>query len=128
MSEFKPISHDAIPLALEKAERYPLLNDPAQAESICLDIPAIHRENQQALGMLLLALTDQFPAGPADCFGQARGVAARLRSEYERLYYSGIVHERRGYASALRGGHGSATAAYEWIREAMAFYEQAERL
>ena len=58
MPDFKPISPEAIPLALEKAERYRLLNDPAQAESICLDVLAVEPENQQALVMLLLALSD----------------------------------------------------------------------
>jgi hypothetical protein len=36
--DLKPISIASIPRALEKAERYRLLNEPEQAESICLDI------------------------------------------------------------------------------------------
>ena len=55
MSELKPLSKEAIPAALEKAERYRLLNEPAEAESICLDILAPDPENQQALIILLLA-------------------------------------------------------------------------
>ena len=38
MFELKPLSQDAIPKALERADRYRLLNEPAEAESICLDI------------------------------------------------------------------------------------------
>jgi hypothetical protein len=128
MPDLKPISRDAIPLAMEKAERYRLLNEPAQAESICLDILAVDPENQQTLVMLLLALTDQFLTGPADCFSQAEAVVPKLHGEYERHYYRGIIYERRGYAWAARGGPGSSTAAYEWIRQAMDFFEQAERL
>ena len=127
MPEFKPICRESVPLALEKAERYRLLNEPAQAESICLDVLAVDPENQRALVSLLLALTDQFLDGSADCLHQARAAVAKLRGEYERLYYNGIICERRGYAAAVRGGPGSNAAAYEWIREAMDFYEKAER-
>ena len=38
MFELKRLSADAIPAALEKALRYRLLNDPAEAESICHDV------------------------------------------------------------------------------------------
>ena len=108
MSDFKPISRDAIPLALDKAERYRLLNEPAQAESICLDVLVVDPENQQALVMLLLSLTDQFRTGPTECFRQAQAVVPKLHGEYERLYYSGLILERRGQATAIQGGPGSA--------------------
>lgn len=128
MPQFKMISREAVPLALEKAERYRLLQEPSQAESICLDVLAVDPQNQQALVMLLLALTDQFRTGPSECFHQAESVVPQLQGEYERLYYSGILWERRGLASAIQGGPGSAAVAYDWIRRAMEFYEQAERL
>jgi hypothetical protein len=128
MSDFKPISCDAIPLALDKAERYRLLNEPAQAESICLDVLAVDPENQQALVMLLLSLTDQFRGGPAECFRQAQAVLPKLRGEYERLYYSGLILERRGQATAIQGGPGSARVAYAWVRQAMDLYEKAEHI
>ena len=57
MSELKSLHKDAIPAALEKAERYRLLNEPGEAESICLDILQIDPENQEAVITLLLALT-----------------------------------------------------------------------
>jgi hypothetical protein len=128
MPEFKPISHDSIPAALEKAERYRLLNEPAQAESICRDVLAVDPENQRALVSLLLALTEQFLDGPPDCYHQAVDAAKKLHGEYERFYYHGIVCERRGYACAVRGGPGSREQGYEWIREAMRYFEQAEPL
>ena len=40
MFELKPLSNEAVPAALEKAMRYRLLNEPAEAESICHDVPA----------------------------------------------------------------------------------------
>jgi hypothetical protein len=128
MFDLKPISPEAVPLALEKAERYRLLNEPAQAESICLDVLAIDSENQQALVMLLLALTDQFPTDRAECFHEAQSVAARLKGAYERLYYSGIIWERRGHARANARGPGRKAAAYDCVCRAMAYYEQAEAL
>jgi hypothetical protein len=128
MADFKPISHEAVPLALEKAERYRLLNEPAQAESICLDVLAVDPENQRVLVLLILTLTDQFQAGSADCVRKAESLVRKLHGEYERAYYSGIIYERRGYARAVQGGPGSEIVAYQWIRQAMDFYEKAERL
>src|SRR5438105_1074705 len=123
MSELKRISPEAIPLALEKAERYRLLNEPDLAESICLDVLEIEPDNQQALVMLLLALTDQFPTGRAECFPEAQAVVPRLKGEYERLYYSGIIWERHGNARANHGGPGSGPVAYGAVSRAMEFYE-----
>jgi len=74
----KLLHKEGIPAALDKAERYRLLNEPAEAESICLDVLAIEPDHQQALITLLLALTDQFEQGIAD--RQARAQAASSRS------------------------------------------------
>ena len=128
MADFKLISLDAVPLAIEKAERYRLLNEPAQAESICLDVLAVDPDNQRVLVLLILALTDQFQSAPTDCFQKAEALVPRLHEEYERAYYHGIIFERRGYARASQCGPGSETIAYEWVSRAMDFFEQAERL
>src|SRR5258708_3712841 len=104
MFTLKTISPQAIPAALGKMERYRLLNEPEQAESICLDVLQIEPDRQEALIMLLLALTDQFRGGHADCFAQAQAVLPRLGGEYERLYYAGIIWERRGVARLSQGG------------------------
>ena len=60
MPELKQLHKDAIPAALEEAERYRLLNEPGEAESICLDILAVDPDNQRAIITLLLAFTDRF--------------------------------------------------------------------
>ena len=78
--ELKPISKGGVGEALEKAERYRLLNEPSLAESICLDVLHIDPDNQQALIMLLLAITDQFGQGAA--MGRAREILPRLEGEY----------------------------------------------
>jgi hypothetical protein len=128
MGEFKSISREAVPLALKKAERYRLLDEPAEAESICLDVLAVEPQNQEALVMLLLSLTDQFGTGAPECFRLAQAVVPKLGGEYQRLYYSGIIWERHGRARAIMGGPGSAKAAYAWIRQAMDYFQRAEEL
>src|SRR5437763_16851465 len=96
--QLKPIDADAIPHALEKAERYRLLAEPEEAESICLDILAVEPENQQALIMLLLALSDQLRAKEASAFARAQALLPRLHHEYDQAYYAGVLCERRGSA------------------------------
>jgi hypothetical protein len=129
MFTLKPLSKDAIPSALAKAERYRLLNEPGEAESICLDVLQVDPENQTALITLLLALTDQFPhESSSKVVGSAVELAARLKEEYDREYYSGIIRERRAKAVLDNERFGAAAAAVEWLREAMAFFERAEAL
>lgn len=120
---------DAVQRALDKAQRYRLLNEPAEAESICLDILEVEPEHHEALVTLLLGLTDQFDGGLAgDRVERATALLPRLRDEYSRAYYAGVIHERRGKAvnkqHTLSAGHD----AYEWLLEAMHCYERAEAL
>ena len=56
MIEPKPISKESLQLALERAWRYRMLNEPHEAESICLDILAVDPTHQDALTMMLLAI------------------------------------------------------------------------
>lgn len=122
----KPITPEGIPAALQKAERYRLLNDSSAAESICLDVLEIDPTNQEALVSLLLAITDQFPDEIAEGVRRAREVLPRLTDAYERVYYAGIICERRARAQLHRGALGSADVASEWFREAMDWYSKAE--
>jgi hypothetical protein len=128
MFELKPLSQQAVARALEKAERYRLLNEPAEAESICEDVLRVVPGNEEAMVTLLLALTDQLDEGRADASFRAREVLAGLGDEYARAYYSGIVSERRAKAQLKQGGPGSGSVAYESFREAMSWYEKAEAL
>ncbi len=128
MFELKPLSKEAIPAALDKAVRYRLLDEPGEAESICHDVLRIEPENQQALVILLLALTDRFGKGYAVGITQAQEVLPRLRDPYERAYYAGLVSERRAKAQLRQSGPGSGFAAYQLLREAMERYEKAEAI
>jgi hypothetical protein len=128
MFELKSLHPEGINRSLEKAERYRLLNEPQEAESICLDVLAIAPDNQQALSTLLLALTDQFPTGPAECVRRAQEVVAKLDGEYEQTYYAGIICERRANARLAARVAGAEAAAYDLYRQAMLLYERAHDL
>ena len=128
MFDLKPISKQGVAAALQKAERYRLINDPSSAESICLDVLEVDPENQQALVTLLLAITDQFAEGLTEGVRRAREVLPRLNDEYKRAYYGGIICERRAKAQLRQGVPGSAEIAYDWFREAMSWYERAEAM
>jgi hypothetical protein len=127
MFALKPISHDSVSGALAKAERYRLLNEPGEAESICRDILDIAPDNQQALISLILALTDHIPDHPG-VFQTALASIGRFQSAYDRAYYTGIAWERRAKARYRGGNHGATDHVYEWIVEAMGLFEEAERL
>ncbi len=126
MFALKPLSEDAIPGALAKAERYRLLNEPWLAESICEDVLRIDPDNQRALVTLFLSLTEQFDQGIS--VQTAGEVLNRLAGEYERLYYNGILYERRATALMRQGDYRAGTVIYELIREAMRRYELAEEI
>jgi hypothetical protein len=128
MYELKRLSKDAVSAALEKALRYRLLNQPAEAESICHDVLDVEPENQDALVMLLLALTDRFGKGYAVGVTEARDVLDRLKDEYAKAYYAGIICERRAKAQLQQGYPGAGHDAYEFLREAMVWFEKAESL
>ncbi len=125
----KTITQEGVPHALEKAERYRLLNDPEQAESICRDILAVDPDHQDTLRALVLALTDQFGAHGHVQGGVhgTRELVERLADEHERAYYTGIVFEREARAY-LRRTNAIRSAAYDGFRSAMEWYERAEAL
>jgi len=128
MYELKPISRDAIPRAIQKAERYRLLNQSWAAESICLDILEIDPGNQQVLAMLVLALTDLQSGVAASGVKRAKEYLARITDDYQRTYYSGMIAERRGQALLAQGGIGTGGMAVESLKEAMTWYEKAEAI
>jgi hypothetical protein len=128
MSQLKPIGRDGIPRAFEKAERYRLLNEPFESESICLDILAIDPQHQQALQCLILSLTDQFNSGAAQALERARGLLSRFSGEYERVYYAGIIGERFAKRKLREGHPGAKALAFGYLQEAMSSFEAAEKL
>ena len=127
MLDLKPLDPDAVQAALARAERYRLLNEPSEAESICLDVLAVDAGNQPARIMLLLALTDQFEQA-AGAHKAARQLLAGLTSPYDREYYAGIIAERHAKTQFARSGAAISAGVYEWLTEAMQHFERAEGL
>jgi len=124
MFELKRLSTEAIPAALEKANRYRLLNEPGAAESIYLDVLSIDPDNQEALINIVLAMSDRFDKDYAIGDARITEFLTRITGDYERTYYSGIMYERRGKAVLAKNGVG----AFELFRQAMDCFATAEAM
>jgi tetratricopeptide (TPR) repeat protein len=123
---FKMISKNSIPEALSKVQHYRYLNQAEEAESICRDILAVDPDNQVALRLLGLAITDQFMGSMSDHDKEAEACFERLASPYERSYYLGILYERRAKAQ-MRAGH-MAHSLLVSFENAMRCFEEAEKI
>lgn len=125
--ELKPIDATYLPQALEKAERYRLLNWPHEAQSICLDILAADPDHPKAKVVLVLALADQIlEEGGAAAVHKAKQWLAKVGDEYQRAYLTGVIYEREARAHLRRGF--DASFAYESFRDAMQWYDKAAAL
>jgi len=124
--KLKSISKAGIPEAISKVELYRSLNEPEEAESICRDVLAVEPENQLALRLLGLAITDQFCGDASDRSGEVEKLFERLVERYERLYYTGLLHERRAKAQ-MRVGRSPHTLA-PLFGEAMRYFAEAEAI
>lgn len=122
----KPISHNGIAEALEKVDLYRYLNEPEEAESICRDILAVEPENQTAIRQLGMCITDQFTGEPSDRVSEAEGVLEGLTNPYERLYYTGLLYERR--AKAQLGAGRPVQSVLPLFEEAMRRFDEAEKI
>jgi hypothetical protein len=127
MFTLKPISRDSVDGALARAERYRLLNEPHEAESICRDILEVDPANRQARISLVLALTDEIQQ-ESGAFAGAMEAMSGLETEYDRTYYSGIAWERRAKASYAAGGVGTRSHVYDWTVRALRLFGEAEHL
>jgi hypothetical protein len=128
MFELKSLHKDAISAALEKANRYRLLNEPGAAESICLDILNSEPENQEALIMLVLAMSDRFGKDYSIGDTKIQDYVSKIKEEYKRTYYTGIVYERRAKALLRKGADGYESNIYELLVQAMTWFEKAEAI
>jgi len=124
--KLKSISKAGIPEAASKAELYRYLNDPEESESICRDILALDPENQQALRLLGLAISDQFLGVGTDRFREAKDSFEKLSDQYERLYHVGLLFERRAKAQ-IQAGQPPHTL-LPLLEQAMARYAEAEAI
>ena len=122
----KRLRTDGIEAAIQKADKYRELNQPAEAESICRDVLAVDAEHQLALRVLGLALTDQFRGAAGARFAETQAVFGRLTDPYERAFYTGLAYERQAKAQlALRI---PVRSLLPLLDQALARYAEAERL
>ena len=124
--KLKTISKDGIEEAFSKVELYRYLNEPEEAESICYDILAADPENQIAQRLLGLTITDQFEGQTSDRYSEAEKMFQNLSDPYERLYYLGLLQERRAKAQ-MRAGR-PAQMLIGSFQEAMRCFEEAEKI
>ncbi|MFO0813639.1 MAG: hypothetical protein U0796_10500 [Gemmatales bacterium] len=128
MSQLKPITRGGVPAALEKAKQYRVLNEPAAAESICQDILCVDDQHEEARITLLLALTDQFEETLNSGAQLAKEVLYQLKDPYHRAYYHGLICERQALSHLKRGAPQAGYIAYEWLEDAMHWYQAAEAI
>jgi hypothetical protein len=124
--QLKAISKSGIAEALAKVELYRYLNEPEESESICRDILAVDPNQQLALRLLGLAMTDQFTGGMSDRYREVEETFEKLADRYERLYYTGLYYERRAKAQ-LRSGQ-SPHAVFPLFERALQCFGDAERI
>ena len=118
MYELKRLtSQKSVVDAIERARHYRDLNQPEEAESICRDVLAIEPSHVEALKLLGLALTDRFPVAWRNVFDEAVATFAKLPSEYDRIYYTGVAWERLGKAQYDANQVASAANALEHALE-----------
>jgi len=77
---------------------------------------------------LVLALTDRFEKGYAVSDMQTKELLSRMKSEYDRAYYTGIVAERRAKVKLRQNAPDCRFQAYDLFREAMNWFEKAEAI
>jgi hypothetical protein len=124
--ELKRILPSGVDAALQKADKYRELNQPAEAASICRDVLVADPDHQLALRVLGLALTDQFGPSSDARFAEAQQVFGRLRDPYERAFYGGLACERQ--AKAQLGRWLPMHAVQPLFDEALGRYAEAETL
>ena len=124
--QLKSISKAGIAEALAKVELYRYLNEPEESESICRDILAVDPQQQLALRLLGLSITDQFTGGVSDRCREAEEAFQRLTDRYEQFYYTGLLQERRAKAQ-LRSGQ-LPHVVYPLFERALQCFGEAEKI
>jgi|SRR6516225_2878970 hypothetical protein len=122
----KTISTTGIAEALAKAQLYRSLREPEESESICQDILIADPENQAALRLLGLSITDQFTGEVSDRYAEVEDIFRRLVDPYAQHYYLGILSERRAKAQMHVARPSYVVVAL--IEEALRRFAEAEKI
>jgi tetratricopeptide (TPR) repeat protein len=123
--DLKRLPRASLEAAIAKAAHYRDLNQPEEAESICLDVLDVDAAHQVAHRLLGLALTDRLTTGQAGLLERALDAFEQLTDEYDRVYHIGVAWERAAKAHLERKEGHSAVTAFE---HALALFAKAESL
>ena len=123
---YHTINKSSLPSVIAKAKQYRSLLEPDLAISICLDVFAVDQNNQEALVIYILSLTDLYSHDVKVDQEKILSAINRLNSDFERNYYIGLMHERK--ARSYLNKHMSRSFAFEGLQNAMEYYELAEKL
>jgi len=123
--ELKQLRARNLRAAVDLAKQYRDLNQPEDAESICRDVLEVSPYDEDAWRTLGLALTDQFASSWMMLFDEACAAFSNLRSEYEKLYFTGVAWERYAKAQLGAGHSNNAIHAFE---QAMELFDRADGL
>ena len=128
MFELKPLSTDAIPAALAQGRAVSAAERTRRGGEHLPGHPPRRSSRPESAGHH--DPRDHRPVREQRLAGhvaRARELVARLEDEYERLYYEGIVCERRGRAHLAQGRQASGFLAYDWLKAAMGLFERANQ-
>ncbi len=123
------IHQTSIPAVLDKARQYRSLLEPDLAISICLDVFAVDADNQDALVIYILALSDTLSGHSTVSQKVDKKILdaiKQLHSNYQQNYYQGIFYERK--ARALIRHAMSRSFAYNLFIKAIEYYDEAEKI
>lgn len=84
--------------------------------------------HQETLITLLLSLTDQFKESLSSGAQRAKEVLHQLKDSYHKAYYHGLICERQALAHLQRGAPQAGFVAFEWLEDAMHWYQAAEAI
>jgi tetratricopeptide (TPR) repeat protein len=124
--KLKTISKSGIGEAVAKAELYRYLNEPEEAESICRDILTADPQHMLGLRTLGLSITDQFEGKPTDRYAEVEKIFQSLKDPYEKLYYTGLLCERR--VKAQLGAGRSPHTLRPLLEQALQCFAEAEKV
>lgn len=125
--EYYLIHKKSIPDVLSKARQYRSLLEPELAISICFDVFAIDENNQEALVIYILSLTDLYTHRETKVPEYKITIAIqKLKSNFQRFYYNGIYLERK--AHFLLKNPMSESFAFDVFIEAIDYYKQAKSI
>ena len=115
-------------LVAAELARHGFIASPTSRSAQAADILATDPDNQGAIILLLLSLSDQFTDNIPENLDKAWSLLPRLKDDYLQAYYQGLLFERQARVYMRRASPGSGFSAYDLFCDAMRLYEKAARV